>query len=80
MSKEHPKFLKDENGFCYAYSGLIAGEKHLTPYDGEVDEAGMATDEKPVKQGKKSKAQDTPPPVETPPDTPPADPVVEPKE
>jgi hypothetical protein len=40
-TEKTPTYLKDESGFCYAYTALLAKEPHLTPYDGDVDENGF---------------------------------------
>lgn len=56
-----PKYMKDESGFCYAWTETLATQKRLTAYDGEVDAGGFATDkpvkaDKPVKPEKPAKA------------------------
>lgn len=40
MSK--PKYLKDADGFCYAYTPELAALSELSPYDGKVTDTGHA--------------------------------------
>lgn len=39
-----PRFFKDEDGFCYIATPLLAAQPHLTPHDGDVDERGFAVE------------------------------------
>lgn len=41
-----PKFYKDETGYCYTATPHLAKLAHLTPWDGEVDAKGFATEAK----------------------------------
>lgn len=65
---KNPKFMKDAAGFCYVYTDTLAKQKHLTPYDGEIDANGMAVDAKPARQVKPKGKADVEAPAETPAD------------
>ncbi len=41
----NPKYMKDESGFCYAYTDAIAKQSHLTPWDGAIHPNGFADPE-----------------------------------
>ena len=49
MTKPLPKFFKDETGYCYVATAMLATQKHLTPWDGAIDAKGFATEAEPVK-------------------------------
>lgn len=50
-------YMKDESGFCYAWTEALSKMAGMTPYDGEVNEGGFATDNAaPVKPTKPTKA------------------------
>jgi hypothetical protein len=55
-----PVFFKDENGFCYVATPAMLSIPGLTPYNGEIDERGMAVDGadgRPVKPATAAKAK-----------------------
>lgn len=74
MSTKLPTFFKNEDGFCYAATEALATMPNMTPWNGDVDEKGFATEAKAAKpaavakaQGKgKSKAEVAPEPEPTP--------------
>lgn len=53
----NPKFLKNEDGFCYVYTDALATIPELTPYDGDIDAHGMATEFKAPKVSKSKAAK-----------------------
>lgn len=57
MTKELPKYLKEESGFCYVATEQLLKVKRLTPWNGEIDKHGMAIedDAKPARQPKPAK-------------------------
>lgn len=57
MTQELPKYLKDELGFCYVATEQLMKVKRLTPWNGEIDEHGMAIEgeAKPARQPKPAK-------------------------
>lgn len=48
----NPKYMRDADGFCYTYTPELEKLKHLTPYDGEVDENGVVKAPKAKPAGK----------------------------
>lgn len=58
---KQPKFLKDPSGFCYTWTALLAKHnKNLTPYDGDIDDAGMAVESKSKKAAAPKKVEAAP--------------------
>ena len=53
-----PKYFKDADGFCYIATPQLAKLNHLTPWDGEVDERGHATEKAAEKPTKKTAAKE----------------------
>lgn len=43
-----PKFFKDEAGFCYVATALLARLPGMTPWNGAVDANGMACETAPA--------------------------------
>lgn len=60
-----PAFFKDETGFCYVATPLLAKQSHLTPWDGPIDKRGFAVVAKetaaPKPAGKKKQAEEAKP-------------------
>lgn len=55
-----PAFFKDQTGFCYTATHLLAKVPGLEPWDGEVDAFGFATETKERQaKGAKKKSADT---------------------
>lgn len=48
MTTPIPTYLRDADGFCYAYTEALSTLAGLTPWDGDVDENGFAVTEKKV--------------------------------
>ena len=51
-----PKYFKDASGFCYVATPALASLEHLTPWDGDIDAKGFATEAPAKKPAAKKQA------------------------